>query len=35
VVLGLLIGRRGLTRLEGVPILVLYGLYVAVKLQHI
>ncbi|MGK2926535.1 MAG: sodium:calcium antiporter [Lysobacterales bacterium] len=35
VVLGLLIGRRGLTRLEGTPILVLYGLYVAVKLQHI
>lgn len=35
VVLGLLIGRRGLSRLEGVPILVLYGVYVAVKLQHI
>jgi cation:H+ antiporter len=35
VVLGMLIGRRGLTRLEAVPILVLYGIYVAVKLQHI
>jgi cation:H+ antiporter len=35
VVLGLLVGRRGLTRLEGVPILVLYGVYVAVNLQHI
>jgi cation:H+ antiporter len=35
VVLGLLVGRRGLTRLEGVPILVLYAVYVAVKLQHI
>lgn len=34
VVLGFLVGRRGLTRLESIPILVLYGLYVTVKLQH-